>query len=540
MSSSHTSIADGPRFVDHSKVRHPSLIPVADSSGASAADASAIAAGIPSRALRQRAGAAAAAEIATRFADRLDDGVVIATGPGNNGGDGWVIARALHAVGIGVRVVECVASRTEDAQAERVLAIEAGVGFTTSAESLFLGGERIAVDALLGTGLTADEPLRMPIAAGVGALHALAARGRAIVAIDVPSGLDASTGLHVGAPRCVLTLTFGTIKRGQLVARDLCGVIVALDIGLGAHAERASSASLATASWFRDALPPIAADAHKGTRKNIAIIGGAAGMAGAVILAARAALRSGAGIVKCVVAPESLLALQKAEPAALSAAWPFHDDEFVSQVANWADAILIGPGLGREKAREMVERTLLTFPGPVVLDADALNAFAGDVDALLPLIGSRAALLTPHPAEFARLLDESVEEVLLHRFEMPAVAALRGGSTVLLKGVPTIVTSPDGSSMIVAEGTPVLATGGAGDVLGGIAATLLAQTGDAQLAGALAAFAHGRAAATGNARQVRGFTLDDVLAALPSVWSLEVPGRRPPILAELPAVGEEA
>ena len=127
-------------------MRHQSLIPVTDSSGASAADASAITAGIPSRALMQRAGAAAAAEIATRFADRLEDGVVIATGQGNNGGDGWVIARALHAVGIGVRVVECVASRTEDAQAERALAIDAGVPFTTDAESLFTGGERIAVD----------------------------------------------------------------------------------------------------------------------------------------------------------------------------------------------------------------------------------------------------------------------------------------------------------------------------------------------------------------------------------------------------------
>lgn len=521
-------------------MRHPSLIPVTDSSGASAADASAIAAGIPSRALMQRAGAAAAAEIATRFAGRLEAGVLIATGPGNNGGDGWVIARALLAVGIGVRVVECVTSRTEDAKAERALAIDAGVPWTADAESLVAGGERIAVDALLGTGLVADEPVRGPIAAGVAALHAMAARGCAIVAIDVPTGLDASTGRHVGAPRCALTLTFGTVKRGQLVARDVCGTIVALDIGLGLHAERASSASLATAAWFRDALPPIAADAHKGTRKKIAIIGGAAGMAGAVILAARAALRSGAGMVKCVVAPESLLALQEAEPAALATPWPSDDDEFVSHVSDWADTILIGPGLGRERAREMVERALRRFSGPVVLDADALNAFVGSIDALLPLIGSRAALLTPHPAELARLVGESVERVLHDRFELPCVAALRSGATVLLKGVPTIVTSPDGHSVVVAEGTPVLATGGAGDVLGGIAATLLAQTGDAQLAGALAAFAHGRAAATVSARQVRGFTLDDVLAALPSVWSLEVPARRPPILAELPAVGEAA
>ena len=516
------------------------LIRVTDASGASAADASAIAAGIPSRALMQRAGAAAAAEIALRFSDRLDDGVVIATGQGNNGGDGWVIARSLRAVGIRVRVVECVPSRTPDAKAERALAIGDGVPFSSGAESLIGGGERIAVDALLGTGFKFDARPRRKIMEGVALLGALIRRGCAVVAVDVPTLLDASNGYHMGSPRCALTLTFGTMKRGHLVARDVCGTIVVLDIGLGEHAARASDARLATPAWFCRNLPTISAGAHKGTRTKIAIIGGAGGMAGAVILGARAALRSGAGMVKCVVAPASVLALQEAEPAALSAAWPVSDKEFASRISNWADAILIGPGLGHVGAREMVERALRMFEGPVVLDADALNAFAGDVDALLPLIGSRAALLTPHAAECARLADESLDDVLFDRFDLPAVVALRSGATVLLKGVPTIVTSPSGGSVVVGEGTPILATGGAGDVLGGIAVTLLAQTGDARLAGALAAFAHGRAAAAVSARQVRGFTLDDVLAALPGVWSLSVPAPRPPVLAELPAVGEPA
>ena len=516
------------------------LIPVIDAATASAADAAAIAGGIPSRALMQRAGAAAAAEIATRFAHLIADGVVVATGQGNNGGDGWVIAHALHAVGIRARVVECAPSRTADAMAERATALEAGVPCSADVTTLLSGGERIAVDALLGTGYTGGNPLRGAVGTAVRALCALADRGCAIVAIDVPTGLDASTGAHSGAAPAALTLTFGTVKQGQLVARQLCGAIVALDIGLGAHTGRASSAGLASAHWFRDNLPAISADAHKGTRKKVAIVGGAAGMAGAVILAARAALRSGAGIVKCVVAPESLLAVQQGEPAALSAAWPLADDEFVARVSDWADVMLIGPGLGRDVARELTERALRTFVGPVVIDADALNAFAGDIDALRPLIGSRAALLTPHPAEFARLIGESVERVLLHRFEMPAVAARRSGATVLLKGVPTIVAAPEGHSIVVAEGTPMLATGGAGDVLGGVAATLLAHTGNAQRAGALAAFAHGRAAALVSARQVRGFALDDVLAALPNVWALEAPAPRPPVLSELPAVGELA
>jgi len=519
-------------------VHHSTLIPVADASAAAAADAAAMSTGTPSRALMQRAGAAAAAEIALRYPEHLSGGVVVATGSGNNGGDGWVIARALHAVGIGVRVVECVVARSPDAIAERTLAVNDGVPVSTDIASMRAGGERIIVDALLGTGFSAGAPLRGSIAAAVEELRSLASHGRTLVGIDLPSGLDASTGASAGSAACALTITFGTIKRGHLIARDLCGAIVVVDIGLGAHAMTPAQPGLATAAWFRDALPPIPASAHKGTRRKVAIIGGAAGMAGAVILAARAALRSGAGMVKGAVAPESLLALQEAEPAALSTAWPTSDAQFDEDIANWADAILIGPGLGRHDTRVMVERVLRRFAGPVVLDADALNAFDGDVDALLPLVGSRAALLTPHPAEFARLLGETTQRVLADRFDMPAVAALRSGATVLLKGVPTIITSPTGSTIVVAEGTPVLGTGGSGDMLGGIAVTLLAQTGDALVAGALAAFAHGRAAAAVSARQVRGYTLDDVLGALPSVWGLSAPTPRPPILGELPPVGE--
>jgi ADP-dependent NAD(P)H-hydrate dehydratase / NAD(P)H-hydrate epimerase len=176
----------------------------------------------------------------------------------------------------------------------------------------------------------------------------------------------------------------------------------------------------------------------------------------------------------------------------------------------------------------------------VVLDADALNAFAGDADALSPLLRERAALLTPHPAEFARLAGTgaSVEQVLADRFQWPARLAARTGAAVLLKGVPTVVAAVSGESTVIAEGTPILATGGAGDLLGGVAVTLLAQTSDAALAGALAAFAHGRAAFNVSARAVRGYTLDDVLHELPSIWSLEPPASRPPIIIELPAVGE--
>jgi ADP-dependent NAD(P)H-hydrate dehydratase / NAD(P)H-hydrate epimerase len=512
---------------------------VVDAAGARAADAAAIAAGIPSRALMQRAGAAAAVEIARRFPDELGTGIVVATGAGNNGGDGWVVAAALHAAGVKVRVVECLRAATPDARAERESALAAGVPCTSAIEQLSTGAERVAVDAILGTGLRHDAPLEGETAKAVATLMARQHQhGTRIIALDMPSGMNADNAVDVAGLRCALTLAFGTLKRCHVVSRAGCGEIVLLDIGLGHHAEAAGGATLATPGWFRASLPAIPADAHKGTRKKVAIIGGAEGMAGAVILAARAALRSGAGLVKCVVAPESLRAVQEAAPAALAAVWPSDDATLERDIAGWADAVLIGPGLGRDGARELVERILRGIRAPVVLDADALNAFSGDAGALAPLLRERQALLTPHPAEFARLMALEVDDVLEGRFTLPARLAADAGAAVLLKGVPTVVAARNGDSMVVAEGTPVLATGGAGDVLGGIAVTLLAQTEDAALAGALAAYAHGRAAWLVSARDVRGYTLDDVLLALPVVWSLPAPPPRPPVLAELPAVGE--
>ena len=513
---------------------------VADAAGARAADDSAIAAGIPARALMQRAGAAAAAEITRRFPDDVAAGVVVATGAGNNGGDGWVVAAALHAVGIPARVVECLPAGTPDARAERETALATGVSRDTGIEALLRGGVRITVDAIVGTGFRASRPLDGVAAKAVAALVARQRAHRSrIVALDVPSGMDASSGTDATGLRCALTLTFGTFKHGHLVSRANCGDIVVLDIGLGAHASVAGAARVATPAWFRASLPTIAADAHKGTRGKVAIVGGAAGMAGAVILAARAALRSGAGLVKCVVSAESLRAVQEAEPAALAASWPEDASALRTEIGDWADAVLVGPGLGKA-ARDLVERVLRGFGGPVVLDADALNAFSGAAAALAPLLAGREALLTPHPAEFARLVGLTVEDVLDGRFTLPARLAAEAGAATLLKGVPTVVAAVSGETMVVAEGTPVLATGGAGDVLGGIAVALLAGTGEAALSGALAAYAHGKAAWLVSARDVRGYTLDDVLLALPVVWSLPAASPRPPVLAELPSVGERA
>ena len=511
---------------------------VVDSTQSAARDRAAIDAGVPSRALMQRAGAAVAGELALREPRRLATGVCVFAGPGNNGGDAWVVARALAAAGARVRVIEAMPARTPDAIAERDLAlpfvdVENLLDTTTVAEPL-------VVDGVLGTG-SSGAP-RGAVARAVEIINASRRRGTFVAAIDLPTGLDATTGEHGGTVVADITFTFGAAKRGQLIARETCGSIVVLDIGLGAYAARDDGApSIVDAAWVARRVPPIPADAHKGTRKKLVIVGGAPGMAGASILAARAAARSGAGMVRLVVAPESLPVVQAAEPYALAATWPTDDASVDRDIVSWADGVVIGPGLSRATgSRALVDRVLARFSGPVLLDADALNVFDGAVDALRLGIGDRPALLTPHPAEFARLAASSVEQVLKDRFTVGAQLAKRSGATVLLKGLPTVITGPNGDSLVSAAGTPVLATAGSGDVLSGIAGTMLTQTGDALVAGAIAAWIHGRAAELAGHSRVRGLDLADVLASLTMAWPNEAPIQRFPVLLELPPVGERS
>lgn len=562
-------------------------------------DSRTIAAGVPSRALMQRAGSAAAGEIARLSRKSGIASVVVYAGSGNNGGDGWVVARALATAGVAVEVVAVGEPRTDDARAERALA---------EAEPLVhvapYDGEQVVppacaaaliVDALLGTG--GKGAPREPVAGAIARIARSRELGAIVVALDIPSGVDADTGRAENAVRADVTLAFGSIKRGLLIAREATGRIVLLDIGLAARvaagadpaeassvaassgAESSAAASSAAVSsaalssaavasgeapmpllvdgrWVKSLIPPFAADAHKGTRRKLVIVGGQRGMAGAPVLAARAAMRSGIGMVRLVVAPESLPVVQGSEPHALARAWPEDGATGWEEVVDgWADAVLVGPGLGASsETRTMVERLLASWRGPVVLDADALNVFAGEATALGELLADRPALLTPHVMEFARLADLDPAEVLERRFDLGVDLARTTRASVLLKGVPTIVTAPDGSRLVSAAGTPALAAAGSGDLLGGIAATLLAQLGDAQRAGAAAAWVHGRAAeiadpgrgASGAWRRrrgarsdsdARGITLADIEEAIARVWREECIPPTYPTLAELPAVG---
>jgi ADP-dependent NAD(P)H-hydrate dehydratase / NAD(P)H-hydrate epimerase len=399
-------------------------------------------------------------------------------------------------------------------------------------------GEGIVIDGLLGTG-SAGAPRGM-IATAVAGMHPMRERGATIVALDIPTAVDATTGQTHKPVRADVTFTYGTLKRGQLVARAACGRIVVLDIGLGQHAALDDGAPIAvTSRWVAAKVPDFAPDAHKGTRKKLAIVGGGPGMSGAAILTARAAWRSGIGMVKLVVAQETLASVREAEPQSLTAPWPQSSDDVERDITTWADVVALGPGLGTgSPARGLVERVLRNFKGPVVIDADAINIFGSDVGALSILLDGRGAVLTPHPMEFARLAGKPIDDVLKNRFEVAVPMARHTRAVVLLKGQPTIVSAPDGVRLVSASGTPLLAAAGSGDLLTGMVATLLAQTGDPMSAAACAAWVHGRAArlAQHGQKSARGFSLDDVLAQLPNAWSIEPRPSRYPVLLELPSL----
>jgi NAD(P)H-hydrate epimerase len=497
----------------------------ADESGA--LDAAAIPAGIPSRALMRAAAFNAATAITNRFPQELRDGATIFTGPGNNGGDGWALATALSSVGVSVRVREIIPARTQDSLAERALA-----SHLKDQQGAPLRG--LLIDAMLGTGATGS--LRGAILAAAREIAAARRDGSKVVALDVPTGLNASRGAaeaRADADSCVCadyTVSFGTCKRGSLVTREVCGEIAVVDIGLPPAADTQLPV-LIDAEFVRTGTPRIPADANKGTRRSVAVVAGAGNMGGAAILAATGALRSGAGLVKVVTAPENIAAVHARLPEALCASLTDANEA----IAGWADVVLIGPGLGRDdQTRSFVHDVLRRWRGPVVVDADALNVFGSDLDAMATLLRGRPAVITPHPGEMARLAATDVSSVLDRRFEIGAEIAQRTSSTVLLKGTPTVVSNARGDRKVVASGTAALATGGSGDALGGIIATLLAQGCEPDVAACCGAWIHGRSAEL--TPGIRGFRLADILQRLPQAWMIEADPVRYPILATLPAL----
>ena len=413
---------------------------------------------IPERALIENAGRALALRVQTRWPEGR---VLCLAGSGHNGADALVAARTLAAWGRPVELVSC-GSRppVPDVLAGWDLRLESPAALDSA-----LSRADVALDGILGTGV--DSAPREPQA---GMIERLNAGGLRVVAVDGPSGIDFTTGAVPGAAvRADLTVTFGWPKLGLLrfPARDRCGDIEAVEIGFPPPAPP-PAARLITAAWVHALLGTRPDDAHKASAGYLALVGGQPGMAGAVVLAARAAIRAGAGIVKVVSAPANREIVQTAVPSAVFVDW--EDGEAVSATVSWARAVAIGPGLGTSAgARERVER-VLSEAGErvVVLDADALNVWEDDPEALAAALPQRA-LLTPHPGEMGRLWEGGREAVLDDPPRVALAVAARLGCAVLLKGAPTWVATPDGALRVTSVATPAFATGGVGDVLTGLA-----------------------------------------------------------------------
>ena len=477
---------------------------------------------IPSRVLMEAAGRAVAQVIVREFSDVITRGVLVAAGAGNNGGDGWVVARALHAAGVPVWV-SGLDPKTDDAIDSRALARVDGVREIGRDEPW--PAAAVAVDALLGTG--AAGPARGDVLA---LAQRLVAYGATVVAVDGPTGLDLSSGEAHGPVRAALSVTFGGPRRGHLLARDWCGKIVVVDIGL--PPADPSWPLLVTDVWAGGRLPKLTPTMHKGDRGRVTVVGGSNGMTGAALHAARAALAAGAGLVKLVAGPETIVAARASLPDVLtveSALGPDLEPD-AAEALEWADALVVGPGLGRTPpGTPFLQAVLARRAIPTVLDADALLLFQGPAE--------RPVVLTPHLGEFrAQFGDQLADAAANDRWGAAAKAAQKVKGTVLLKGVPTVIADLRGPIHVVASGNPGLATGGSGDLLAGFIGAFLARGSPGPEAAALGAHALGRAAEHG-ARQwtARSLRPADVLAALPDIWRAWANARPvgPPVLAEL-------
>ncbi len=444
-----------------------------------AADAFAVKAGVPSLTLMENAGQAVAAAIAARFKPCP---VAVLCGPGNNGGDGFVVARALYELGFTVRVLTQARHKGDaDVMAAR------WSGQTEALDPDALRGVRLVVDGLFGAGLA--RPLTGAYAQMVEALNDLP-----VVAIDLPSGISGDSGqplsgVHVTA---VLTVTFHAKKPAHLLlpGRALCGEIVVADIGIPADAASTNLHENSPSLWR---YPWPKAEGHKYGRGHCVVVSGGPAATGAARLAARGALRIGAGLVS-VASPPNAVMVNAAHLTAIMLR-PFDGAGGLLKLLEDRrfNAVVIGPALGvGAQTREMVT-AVLESGAAVVLDADALTAFQDDPAALFAQLHDRC-VLTPHDGEFDRLFP-GLREKAASKVEAVRQAAAKAGCAVLLKGGDTAIAQPGGKAVINANAPAFLATAGAGDVLAGFIGGLLAQGMTAFDAACAGAWLHGAAAA---------------------------------------------
>ncbi len=438
--------------------------------------------GIPGYTLMCRAGEAALAALRRRWPEART--LAIYCGAGNNAGDGYVLARLASGNGLRARVIAVVSPERLSGDAARAWrdyreqggAVEPFVASGVADEDLL-------VDALLGSGL--DRELKGDFLAAV---TAVASAGRPVLALDIPTGLHADSGLPLGAAvRADMTVTFVGLKQGLFVGSgaDYRGALefAGLEIPAAAHARMSPPLARLRGEAVRAILPPRARTAHKGNAGHLLLVGGAPGMSGAIRLAAEAALRCGAGLVRVATHPDSVSSVMAGRAEVMCAA--VEDGKQLEPFLEAADGVVLGPGLGQSAWAKAVWERVLESDLPLVVDADALNLLAGNPR---PRGGW---VLTPHPGEAARLLATNTADVQLDRPGAATRIAGRFQGVVVLKGAGTLVAAAGKDRLRLCDrGNPGMATAGMGDVLAGILGGLLVQCGDLALAARAGVWIH--------------------------------------------------
>ncbi|MEP6883875.1 MAG: NAD(P)H-hydrate dehydratase [Gammaproteobacteria bacterium] len=464
------------------------------------ADRAAIAFGAPAPMLMQNAGNAVAQEIIRRWSPRP---VTVLCGPGNNGGDGFVVAIALAQAGWPVRVA--LLGAVENLGGDARLYAMRWAGGTEPVSPAAVDGAGLVVDALFGSGLS-----RRLDAQVTETLAAAAHRELPMVAVDIPSGVLGDSGESLGASRAVCTITFARKKPGHVLlpGRDLCGEIVVADIGFPARVLE----SIAIDTWenhpelWRAAIPSPDSAGNKYTRGHALLCGGYP-LTGAARMAARAAARMGAGLTSIAV-PQIAFPVYAAALTSIMVQPVTQEGDFTRLLADSRySAFLIGPGAGVNDATRHRALELLATARPVLLDADALSVFAGKADELAQAIRG-PCVMTPHDGEFARIFEVQGDKLSRARR-----AARQMGAVIVLKGGDTVIAAPDGRAVVNSNAPASLATAGSGDVLGGMILGLLAQGMDAFSAAAAGVWMHGAAAAVFGP----GLLAEDLPDLLPAV-----------------------
>ncbi len=490
------------------------MIELLSNSEMAQADRQTIAGGVSGIALMEKAGAAVAEAVAGRRG--AGGRVAVVAGPGNNGGDGFVAARLLAARGYQVEVL--LVGEAARFKGDPALAAKAWSGPVVPAEAGGLGRADIIVDALFGAGL--DRPVEGLARAMIEAMNGQAVP---VVAVDLPSGVNGTSGAIMGAAvRATHTVTFFRKKPGHLLlpGRMLCGTVSLADIGIPATvlATIAPKTFENVPALWRPSFPVPRHEGHKYDRGHAVVVSGPSWSTGAARLAARGALRAGAGLVT-IASPREALAINAAASLAVMVRAVDGASELAAFLADRRlNALAIGPGIGVNEATCGLVLTALSGDRAVVLDADAMTSFAGSPQRLAEALRARAGkatILTPHEGEFSRYFGSlDARTKVGSKLDRARLAAQITGATILLKGADTVVAAADGRASIAANAPAYLATAGAGDVLTGIASGLLAQGVPAFEAASAAVWLHGEAAAAFG----EGLISEDLPEMLPRIY----------------------